>query len=119
MKASDLMIGDLVRTTSVYKVIKDIQVHALSAYSVQDETTSQWIECQHLEPISLTEEILEKNFVVEQRNKYIQWVPCKDCNTCFDIQIFINSTMIETFFEYVHELQHALRLCGIDKEIVL
>lgn len=63
MKANELMIGDWVQTNDLYKAIKDVKVRAISQYSVLDETTSQWIDCQHIEPIPLTKEILEKNGV--------------------------------------------------------
>lgn len=88
-----------------------------------------------LHPIPLTPEILEKNGL-EKR--------CSDELVLFDnskiditgeyfiIRYFVNTQRvwlckrtgvceneIRKNCQYVHELQHALKLCGIDKEIVL
>lgn len=93
-----------------------------------------------LEPIPLTREILEKNGFVcvevgdngigtpaKYRNRFEKW----ECRTQWHtFHVFIDritnrytmnavhSNHIEGM-QYVHELQHALRLCGIDKEIEL
>lgn len=88
-------------------------------------------------PIPLTKEILEKNgFKV--RGKYYHWE--QENNYCFvrlniapkieiDGEIFdeqpillqIDTAIISLniIVEYVHELQNALRLCGVKKEITL
>ena len=73
-----------------------------------------------IEPIPLTPEILEKNGFVEQA--FIQ-------NSIWSIQGFSLECHFATWeyywangdvtIEYVHELQHVLRLLGITKEIVL
>ena len=43
------------------------------------------------------------------------------CKNIFDVEAIqvLDPTLLLTQEDYVHELQHALRLCGIDKEIVL
>lgn len=86
------------------------------------------------EPIRLTPEILEKNgFEVRGKRKYFL-VP-NDPSLAIKREPIIgangNSFLIGHFWErnknfrwfvetdYVHDLQHALRLCGIDKEIKL
>lgn len=124
MKANELMIGDWVQTNDLYKAIKDVKVRAISQYSVQDETTSQWIDCQHIEPIPLTKEILEKNGV-----EYFDCsfhFPEDDClwlelNWEEDgLKWTVNCNEYDILpLDYVHELQHALKLCGIDKQIIL
>lgn len=60
--------------------------------------------------IPLTAEILWKNFPDPE---IVCWYP--DNNT---YRIIIGDD-IALNIKYVHELQHALRLCGIEKEIVL
>lgn len=69
-------------------------------------------ECK---PIPLTDEILEKNGFKEG------WTECfkgynlmKSSRGYYSIE---DHCLIE--LRYVHELQHALKLCGIEKEIVL
>ena len=120
LEAKDLMVGDWVQLNG-----EPMQVSRIDLYSVNAKpafccgSPHIWNYNNDFKPIPLTEEILKKNFIVERHNKYIQWSPCENCNTCFAIRIFINSTMIEGLFEYVHELQHALKLCKIEKQIEL
>lgn len=116
MKAEDLMIGDWVQIPSElnrYKILK---------------STFDMDEAVLYEPIPLTPEILEKiGFTTEPNIGYIiddwdgnqiiydSWNHVlriiKDYKTCLDIETFNDLT--------VHELQHALKLCGINKEIAL
>lgn len=86
-------------------------------------------------PIPLTAEILEKNgFVIKKKwaqrgnfgdNPLIMWHFDDDCilnNHKHELEIHDNSTgklHISFICDYVHQLQHALRLCGIETEIVL
>ena len=102
MNAQDLMLGDW-----IFYGKTPVRVLQLSEGKVY----------KGFHPIPLTAKILEKNLANEQRNGYISWVKDEYCETCFDIEMLINSTIIEKRFEYVHQLQHALRLCGIDKDI--
>lgn len=68
-----------------------------------------------LEPLRMTEEMLEKNLATFQP---ISW--CIGWNKPDDIHIEIkNEDLIGSFYgtcNYVHELQHALRLCKFDKQ---
>lgn len=100
-----------------------------------------------IEPIPLTPEILEKNSF-EEYGANIYWHPniapekhvmlqktpadedlygmvgeCASVHGFTDIKPLLNENAMPTVyhghFKYVHELQHALRLAGIKKEIVL
>lgn len=108
MKPNELMIGDWVldkKTNRPYKIIgtNDLLFH--NDYS----------------PIPLTAEILEKNgFQQISTNKYVSGT--------VTIAIFVEEFLItiKSFgarvmitIKYIHELQHALQLCNIDKEIEL
>ena len=84
-------------------------------------------ELDEVKPIPLTSEILEKNGFVEQE---YGWRKLNAANWCIYINIFNGkeryalsvlgiNTQVTLHGYYVHELQHALRLCEIDKEIVL
>ena len=129
MESKDLMIGDWVMVTNLIYNGKKMQVkeiHGDGCITVDGAITKMF------EPISLTAEILEKNGFVEF--------------TPDNWQIVIDNIMIElrapehnmaiwldwdehdtgTYASYmfprpncVHELQHTLRLCGIEKEINL
>lgn len=89
----------------------------------------------NVEPIPLTSEILEKNGFVKYDGGY-KIFKSNDENYYFGFEsIFFNEeinllnvtketcdgkqTSIKGYFNYVHELQHALKLCGIEKTIEL
>ena len=131
MNATDLMIGDWVDRFGkppYYKVlaINSCTTEVTIAQSEEDEETMRICWEDKLDPISLTPEILENNGFVELRDKCCKWEYAKD--------IYINADFTEKepwthinngyysaipVCRYVHELQHALKLCGINKEIVL
>ena len=88
-------------------------------------------------PIPLTPEILEKNDITllevgddgastppKYRNRYEKWLvhtQWRDTYLWFDRRKneYHFHNMNGAMFTCVHQLQHALRLCGIDKEITL
>ena len=106
METKELMIGDNV----MVKVLSQIPY----TYVLKTWTANDYSRDIQVKPIPLTPEILEKNgwwyeiedmwlhdevnFCIEKLNGKFQ---------CYDIsQIKLDS---------VHQLQHALRLCGLDK----
>ena len=123
MKANELMIGDW------YKWYADGHYYN---YQVTKETFGNDEDTiANFEPIPLTKEILENNgfindkaiFVYEDETKVVTFFS-KENNRPYCNSSFINIdcgcvTLNELPIEYVHELQHALRLCGIEKEIEL
>jgi len=108
MNATDLMLGDIVLASG-----KPIHV------------TLATLSCGvDVKPMPLTPEILEKNGM--SKNPYGEYFA--EDKHCF-LEI---SREPEGFYwtinaneygiiplKYVHELQHALRLCGIEKEVVI
>ena len=134
MKVDELMIGDWVQVNKDVCIKRGtvVRVRSIDAdnsfpkkglkgcvtYAPIDNMTfvgGVWVE--YLIPILLTPQILEKNgftrsrvFVEWKYNKddtYILWKPFpwvritrEESDVCFTC-------------EYVHELQHALRLCGL------
>ena len=86
-----------------------------------------------IEPIPLTSEILEKNGFertgdgwecCESKTLSLVIHELEEDETCFDIWIaepmdWKHLTYSLPLPKYVHELQHSLRLCGIDKTIEL
>ena len=138
MKAKDLMIGDWVKVIcpkhESCERVKDIHSCDAAPYiKVEDE--DKWY-LSEVEPIPLTPEILEKNgfeiyeqdftsnpiykfgcfdyMEYEEYHKYFD-IGCRMTYTHFGV----DSTYIHSMMriQYVHELQHALRLCGINLEI--
>lgn len=114
MKANELMIGDWVRITDDdTDAFFDARVGTLTRVEnifvvPPGEEMAQPFSIDCVEPIPITPEILEKNGF--SRNG-------------LDISLFDrrggDDFVGASNLQYVHELQHALRLCGIEKEIVL
>lgn len=91
MKAEDLMVGDYISVKPSGMPIKIAAVHHKKvAYHACTDKLS-WVRESLLEPIHLTKEILKKN------GFRVMYAECR----------------------YVHELQHALKLYGIEKKIEL
>lgn len=136
MKATDLMIGDWV---SLFQGNRDgsscnVQIEFIGEYGevgieyCEDYTSAN---CNLLFPIPLTAEILEKNGFELKGDGWL-WCEDKDVETqnySFvqfrrngEVRIveinFLNKAVTKfRNVQNVHELQHALRLCGIDKTI--
>ena len=116
------MIGDWVYRPDCYDQVKEIK----HAGIIGIDNMRGLITFSELEPIPLTSEILEKNGFVEWSDKCYRWEYAEG--------IYINADFTEEepwahisnrcysatpVCRYVHEFQHAMRLCGIDKKIVL
>ena len=134
IKISDLSIGDWVR-------VDDFDKFLIKRVSAIDGTRNQigiiknnrggiyWYYEDEIEPIPLTPEILEKNGFVKKNydnGKMWDWW----CDNVLvrkyadeDIYRFIvvfNSKHYTTMMvvgKHTHQLQHALRLAGVEKEI--
>lgn len=136
MYTGDLMVDNYVM---VDKKIGKVAFISDAGYCLVriDETHS--VETDNPQPVPLTKEILEKNGFKEMSNYYDyyyfnraadgyikiklrdlsdgEWeISIEDYNKFNDSSISIN---IEKSFLKVHELQQALRLCKIGKEIIL
>lgn len=111
MIATDLMIGDWVKCGRRYMKVTQL---------------AEDMDCDDILPIPLTAEILEKNGFVGILS---------DCSIDYSSEvyklriirrrndegwtIYANHFGLDKKDLFVHELQHALRLCGISKEIEL
>ena len=123
MKAKDLMIGDKLKTVFGQKIVEVKEIKQNCIY-----TEGNAYEYNEIEPVPLTPDILEKiGFGTERNIGYIidDWDGTQIIYNSWDHNLRIIKNYkacldIETFDDIaVHELQHALRLCGIEKEIVL
>ena len=119
MKATDLMIGDIV-------FLNGRAMHVTLAM------LNTWND--NIRPISLTPETLEKNFQKSELFDYERPVYELDrqrlyAEIDYDNDIALSTSYIDDelrhqttvicYIKYVHELQHALKLCGIEKEIII
>ena len=134
MKATDLMIRDWVYNTHNRQ---NEQVAEIGSGLVMLAYNDLY-EFDEIEPIPLTKEILEKNefkksnfLHVDGQYQWMWWentfisvtLWCRELNndTKDGMMLKIEAPTITLCIKvnYVHELQHALRLCGIEKEIEL
>jgi hypothetical protein len=80
------------------------------------------LERNEIEPILLTPKILESNGFVDEISNYAYKTDNYHiCYYCEDERLSINKygAILDVHCFYVHQLQHALRLCGIDEIIEL
>ena len=127
MKAKDLMIGDWVYNPFTRKKLR-------LAFGRDIDLAEELC----LEPIPLTAGILENNGFINYDFEHIagqhKWSWWRDTGTLVSlwcrelnddprdgwmIRIESSDASCCCRVESVHELQHALRLCGIEKEIIL
>lgn len=123
MEANELMIGDFLRYKRNFpdthlqgKIVKVCGVRGrVDVITIDDGNFHESEHPDWIEPIPLTAEILEKNF---PEPDVIAWWPFEDgrfhCETETDGNIMVSGA-----FNYLHELQHALKLVGVEKEITL
>lgn len=129
MKANELMIGDWVSYigNGGREQRKVLEITSLRQVQLWDgKNMSSWflVGEKYIEPIPLTPEILEKNGFTRYGQVYTnlqQWVgKFGDKRKSFVQDIRTGEWgMNDVWINYVHELQHVLKLCKIEKEIVL
>ena len=138
MDAKDLMIGDWVNfpiditggeteydsQTSEYQPMRIISISAWNNNAGEAESAEGVIsDIEQLNPIPLTAEILEQNGF--RKESYIEVVGGLDTYYLGEeIGSFRIHRLQKGYYQFglakinfVHQLQHALRLCEIDKEI--
>lgn len=88
----------------------------VSCRPLDDNQFDGGIWCDYLDPIPLTAEILEKNF--PEPTDGLTWFTEEGGFNC---HTYVPKCEINAFglFKYVHQLQNALRLAGIEHEIKL
>lgn len=140
MEAKELMLGDyiydLYGNKAIVRKLEDYNEHVKASGAcielVEDpEEGKTFCLYGQIEPIPLTPEILEKNYGKETQVG-ISDKPCWGeigaiwstmlwkCENSFWLEVSaITGGFVKKHIRYVNELQHALRLAGIKKEIVL
>lgn len=137
MKANELMIGDWVQCRDEFNEVTgpyEIDLISNDEIAFKGEMFARVFN-NSIEPIPLTPEILEKNGFVNKKGRFMQkgnfdvpplimWHLVDDKilghpKSQLEIHHGEKSMHVSLVCIYVHELQHALRLCGIEKEIEL
>ena len=127
------MIGDWVRCTDP-NPFRIEQIDGVEEQVYGDN--GFYVDTTDLQPIPLTVEILEKNGFVKMDGDHYRYFLAYDDNyyagfesvNYYTDACFCNVTkecsdgtqeQSKGVYKYVHQLQHALRLCGINHEIIL
>lgn len=130
MKAEELMIGDwVIRGNIIQEPMRITDICASKNNVYLDLSGIPVLEkISKIQPIPITPEILEKNEIEADPVVYSVYRH-EDFSIAYDIdengKYYWAFCMVNYYNEanicihYVHELQHALKLCKIDKEIVL
>ncbi len=133
MKANELMVGDLVYNHRNW-ACPIVEIHKDSAVVIARHYGEEKFELKDLRPIPLTPEILEKNgFVGEgyqllilDKDDWMEYYHHEHRLRRYweGIDEWENHSKVRDIVfmchcYYVHELQHALRMCGVEKEIEL
>ena len=119
MKVEELMIGDWYWWEAEGKKYP-LQV-TKDTFKLMDEDISNF------QPIPITKEILEKNGFETHQSGVRMFLLHDDYRLCYYLNssnrfsIFnnIDGSLVQKVIVNIHELQHALKLCGIDKEIII
>lgn len=135
MKANDIQIGDWLysiidRYDHVEKKLCKITGIRTDSDTplIQCNDTDVWYPLDSYEPVPLTAEILEKNgFEYKEGGKGLFGVTIAPRYLCKGVpfEVFCDGEPFAIWFKepidikYVHQLQHALRLCGITREIII
>lgn len=119
------MIGDWVMYRGEPIIIFEIDEYYERVNTEPDGYDSiRCIELSDLQPIPITAEILEKNGFEKRDGEYQDvFYHYGDFDLLIDDRLepcgYTLYGVLELQIKYVHELQHALRLAGIDKEITI
>lgn len=135
MEAKELMIGDLVMCPTITPELRVCRIvdidgsrDCVGVYDIKDE--DEYLVgkyAKYLKPIPLTEEILKVNgFNFESRPEHSRFISIDtddvyigvmhydDSVGRFFTEMDVNSISIHIELHFVHELQHALRICGLN-----
>lgn len=116
MKANELMVDDWVRYENTHQRIGQISGYDNEVFLEETEL----VNAVELKPIPLTFEILKKNGFDFCSNGWIVWTSTDDKEVawlynCLSIITRTAESIHLTNCCFVHQLQHALRLCGLDE----
>jgi hypothetical protein len=125
LKANELMAGDIIcqEFSNLVLVVSAVMPPYVQCVGEEGQFHEKTIK-----PIPLMPEILEKNgFILKEEEKGVYGVDIAPYYTRDDVpfEVFCDGEPFAIWFKdpvnikYVHQLQNAMRLCGIEKEIVL
>jgi hypothetical protein len=129
MKANEIQIGDLLYYKGQFNAfpfkVESITKKKVGYHAEPNEHRMHYLRLSECKPIPLVPEILEKNGFKEYNGLYrLDIAKGVFVNADFESKepfVSVNNTcyFVTPICWYLHQLQHALRLCGIEKEIIL
>ena len=123
MKVKELQIGDLVSYYETSDHEKKIRIESIIEEGVNlsgGEENLDWFDCDKIQPIPLTAEILGLNGISEMVYVDENEAPLFALRKLtkikgYRLNTYAKQCNITMNIIYVHELQHALRLCGLNE----
>ena len=132
MKANEIQIGDWLYYKGQFNAfpfkVESITKKKVGYHAEPNEHRMYYLRLSECKPIPLTLEILEKNgFEYKEGEIGLYGVKIAPHYTRDDVpfEVFCDGEPFAIWFKepvnikFVHQLQHALRLCGIEKTIEL
>ena len=141
LRSLDLMIGDWLYYKGQFNAfpfkVESITKKKVGYHAEPNEHRMYYLRLSECKPIPLTEEILEKNgFKPYTPENHLEIVyACQDVSKAVADELYAlwpypdssfylllrvdGKDMVRIDVHYIHQLQHALRLCEIEKEIIL
>lgn len=129
LKISELSVGDWVHH-DFYEV--DMRVRTIYGDTeriIAESNGGYGVTCHidHFSPIPITPEILEANGFERSTSQFIVyptdkvWISYDKPSETWSVTMYINNVTsnLHANIKYIHQFQHALRLVGVDKEIVM
>lgn len=124
MKANELMIADCVRYVRFLQT-ETGKIEIIQPYHIKT-TNDSWLNIEEANPISITEDVLKANGFTEQPDVpegCVNYVYNNGGQIVYISRLPWDSFSIDANFhgrlsmqiQYVHELQHILRLIGINE----
>lgn len=123
LKICDLSVGDWVMCNGFKATIAGYNAESGSIQVLTKQKNKMWFGLDDIEPIPITAEILEANGIHKtyEDDNYTIFRGDRLWAVKYSYGDWELSTppVCRVDIKYVHQLQHALRLTGIDKEINL
>ena len=122
MKPEELQMYDWVLINDAPHKVKQITRKKVGYHRIPYNL--DYVRLIDIKPIPITAEILEKNgFKNDGVSRWYKWSD-ENAKILFNpyylvTEIESRDVTIKARFDYVHQLQQAIRLCGIDKRIEL
>lgn len=130
MEAKELMIGDWLYYRGQFNAfcfqVEQITKRKVGYHAELNESRMHYIRLSECQPVQLTVErliligfgLIQNLYILTLENEVFPgkiFIEYNLSNGC----LYINDGLIPRPINYVHQLQHALKLCGIEKEITI